>query len=230
MTIENNNPPKCVGFIMDGNRRFAKEAEQESFAGHLAGKDKLFEVVDWVFEKKIPHAVFYAFSTENWRRDKSEVDGLMALFSTALKLAEEKFKGKNIAVRVVGQKEDFSLAMQEEIRQLEERSFQSNPATTIWVALSYGGRTEILEAVNKAVLQGENVDEEAFSKLLWTAGMPDPDLIIRTGGEHRLSNFLPWQTVYSELFFTLVHWPAFTKDEFERILSQYANRERRVGK
>lgn len=215
---------------MDGNRRFAKEAEQESFVGHLAGKDKLFEVVDWVFEKQISHAVFYAFSTENWRRDRSEVDGLMALFSTALKLAEEKFKDINIAVRVVGQKEDFSLAMQEEIKELENRSFQQNPATTIWVAFSYGGRTEILEAVNKAVLQGENVDEEAFSKLLWTAGMPDPDLIIRTGGEQRLSNFLPWQTVYSELFFTPVHWPAFTKDEFERILSEYANRERRVGK
>jgi undecaprenyl diphosphate synthase len=145
-------------------------------------------------------------------------------------LAEEKFKDKNIAVKVVGRKKDFSETMQEEIKQLEERSLRNKPATTIWLALSYGGRAEIIDAVNKAVLQGENVNEETFSELLWTAGMPDPDLIIRTGGEHRLSNFLPWQIVYSELFFSDVHWPAFTKDEFERILSQYANRERRVGK
>jgi undecaprenyl diphosphate synthase len=215
---------------MDGNRRFAKEAGQESFYGHLVGKDKFFEVIDWVYEREIKNAIFYAFSTENWRREKSEVEGLMALFSTALKLAEEKFKNKKIAVRVVGRKEDFSVSMQAEIKELEERTVYQKPVVTIWIALSYGGRSEIIEAVNKAVLQGQKVDEEAFSKLLWTAGMPDPELIIRTGGDHRLSNFLPWQTIYSELFFSDVHWPAFTKDEFERILSQYANRERRVGK
>lgn len=230
MENENIHTPKCVGFIMDGNRRFAKELGQESFSGHLAGKDKFFEVIDWVIEKKIQHAVFYAFSTENWRREESEVNGLMLMFSTALKLAEQKFNGRKINVRVVGKIEDFSPEMQGEISELEQRSSHHDPVVTVWIALSYGGRAEILEAVNKAILGRHPVDEYVFSKLLWTADMPDPDLIIRTGGEKRLSNFLPWQSVYSELFFSDIQWPAFTKDDFERILSQYADRERRIGK
>jgi undecaprenyl diphosphate synthase len=221
--------PSCVGFIMDGNRRFAKEIGQTELEGHQAGKEKFLEVAEWVAEKKIPHAVFYAFSTENWKREKIEVQHLMFLFRELLEQFKKEVDERRINVRIIGKREDLPEDIQVSIKSLEE-SGQDKYATTIWVAISYGGRAEIMSAVNEAITRGESVDEEQFSKLLWTDGMPDPDIIIRTSGEKRLSNFLPWQTVYSELFFLDNYWPSFTKDEFTRILDEYGTRERRVGR
>lgn len=220
---------KCVGFIMDGNRRYAREQNAETFTGHLAGKDKLFEVVKWVAEKEISHAVFYAFSTENWKRDNTEVEKLMQLFQLTISELAKRDNKDEVAVRIIGQRSDLSSGLQESIRELEEQN-PAEPKLTIWIALSYGGRAEIVAAVNQAISLGEKVNEETFSSLLWSASMPDPDLVIRTGGESRLSNFLPWQTVYSELFFSSTYWPAFTKDEFERIVSAYTKKDRRIGK
>jgi undecaprenyl diphosphate synthase len=225
-----NDVPKCVGFIMDGNRRFAKAQGKDTFEGHVAGKEKLLEVVEWIVEAKIPHAVFYAFSTENWQRMKNEVAGLLQLLSEALKESPLVLKDRKIAVKIIGQDRDFPKELLDRIKALEKQNLTSTPETIIWVAFSYGGRAEIISAVNTAILKGETVDEEKFSRLLWSVGMPDPDLIIRTGGEVRLSNFLPWQSIYSELFFTKTYWPAFTKTEFQRILNDYAERERRIGK
>ncbi len=222
--------PKCLGFIMDGNRRFAKNKGEETLSGHLAGKDKLFEVIKWVYEKKIPHAVFYAFSTENWKRDQTEVDNLMKLFTDSVALFRDRADEENISFKIIGRRDDFSPELKKAISDLEVISHKTDPDLTVWIALSYGGRAEIVAATNAAIKKGEEVTEESYSKLLWSAGMPDPSLIIRTGGEYRLSNFLPWQSVYSELFFTETLWPAFTKDEFTRILSAYETRERRVGK
>ncbi|MDZ4661717.1 MAG: polyprenyl diphosphate synthase [Pseudomonadota bacterium] len=227
--MTNQQDIKCVGFIMDGNRRYAREQKAETFTGHLAGKDKLFEVIKWVAEKEIPHAVFYAFSTENWQRDKVEVEKLMQLFQATISELAERDNKDEVAVRIIGQRTDLSLGLQESIRELEAQNPQE-PQLTIWIALSYGGRAEILAAVNQAVTLGKEVNLESFSSLFWSTGMPDPDLIIRTGGESRLSNFLPWQTVYSELFFSSTYWPAFTKDEFERIVSTYIKKDRRIGK
>lgn len=136
---------------------------------------------------------------------------------------------ENIRVRIIGRRSDFSAELQQLMAAVEEKS-QRQSETTIWVALSYGGRVEITEAVNQAVAAGESVTEEQFSKLLWTADMPDPDLIVRTSGEHRLSNFLPWQSVYSEFLFLDKHWPALTKADFDDILKQYESRDRRKGK
>ena len=226
----NTTIPTCVGFMMDGNRRFAKASGMDTLFGHTAGKEKFFEVVTWVHEAGIKHAVFYAFSTENWRRDQSEVDGLMSIFLDAVKELQAKNDGRNISIRIIGRREDLSIEMQDAVTLVEKETAFENPDTTIWVALSYGGRAEIVNAANKAVEGGVLVTEETFKSLLWSALLPDPDLIIRTGGDKRLSNFLPWQSVYSELFFTDTYWPAFTKEEFTRILNDYEKRERRIGK
>ncbi len=220
----------CVGFMMDGNRRFAKASGMDTLFGHTAGKEKFFEVVTWVHEAHIKHAVFYAFSTENWRREQTEVAGLMTIFLNAVKELQQKNDGRSISIKIIGRKKDLSPEMQEAVLLIEKETAFENPDTTIWIALSYGGRAEIVDAVNKAIEGNKPVTEESFRELMWSAGMPDPDVIIRTAGDQRLSNFLTWQTVYSELFFTDTYWPAFTKEEFTRILSDYEKRERRIGK
>lgn len=228
----------CIGFIMDGNRRWAKSQGMNSFEGHKKGMDVFTDSIEWVREQKIPHAVYYAFSTENWKRSDEEVGYLMDLFREALKRIEKRLdenreedkKDKPINVRIIGRREDFAPDLQAQMNQLEAKNMEyPNPTSTIWVALSYGGRAEILEAVNVAVGAGRPIDEETFESYLWTAQMPDPDLIVRTSGEHRLSNFVTWRSVYSELLFIDKHWPTLTKADFEDILEEYGRRERRKG-
>lgn len=220
---------KCVGFIMDGNRRWAKEQNKPTLIGHQAGEAKFYEVAQWVKEVQIPHAVFYAFSVENWLRDKVEVTYLQELFLAFTERMITEVDDWQCKIKVIGNLEDFTLELQTKIAELEEKSAVYT-GTTIWVALSYGGREELLQACNQAITQGVPVTEELLGQYLYTNVMPDPDLIIRTGGEKRLSNFLPWQSVYSELFFTDTYWPAFTKEEFTRIVGQYGDRQRRRGK
>jgi undecaprenyl diphosphate synthase len=229
----NNNETKqieCVGLIMDGNRRFAKIQGQEKFWGHLMGKEKMFEVIKWIREENVPHAVFYAFSTENWKREKSEVDNLMNLFTETVKALKDQYSNENICFRIIGRRSDFSPTLTKAINDLESVNEGKVSDLTVWIALSYGGRAEIVAAVNEAIKKGVEVTEDTFSKMLWSGDMLDPDIIIRTGGDRRLSNFLTWQSVYSELFFSETLWPAFTKDEFTSILNEYATRERRIGK
>jgi undecaprenyl diphosphate synthase len=223
-----NSSPQCLGFIMDGNRRWAKEQNLPTLDGHQKGLDVFLDIVRFVREAHIPHAVFYAFSTENWKRSETEVTYLMGLFSSLLLKMAEDLEEEKVRVRIVGRREDFSPALQKQMEELEEKSAKYI-GTTIWVALSYGGRAEIIEATNEAVKRGEVVTEETFEKLLWTAELPDPDMIIRTSGEARLSNFLTWRSAYSELYFIDKHWPALTKADFEDILLQYEKRERRHG-
>lgn len=221
---------QCIGFIMDGNRRWAKERNLPTLEGHRQGAAIFNETVRWVAEARIPHAVYYAFSTENWKRSEEEVEYLMELFQVWLRDIERELSDTPVRVRIVGHKKDFSEGLQRQMRALEKRGEEKEGAhTTIWVALSYGGRAEIVSAVNEAVARGEQVTEESFEKLLWTAEMPDPDIVVRTGGEQRLSNFMTWKSVYSELLFLDKHWPALTKDDFAGILMQYEKRERRRG-
>jgi undecaprenyl diphosphate synthase len=216
--------PECIGFIMDGNRRWAREHGLDTYLGHKAGEEKFFEVAAWLKESGIKHSVFYAFSTENWKRSEAEVDYLMSLFSEALNQIE------SVRVKIIGDVERFNPTLQSKIKSLEEKTEQFESMGTIWIALSYGGRAEIINAVNKIIAaQDEKVDEKSFEKYLWTEDMPDPDIIIRTGGDMRMSNFLPWQSVYSELVFIQTHWPAFTKREFTRIVAAYGDRQRRYG-
>jgi len=229
MPEDKTNKPQCIGIIMDGNRRWAKKKGLTSFEGHTAGYKKLEEVVPWLKEEGVKTLIAYAFSTENWKRDEDEKNYLFKLLNIFLTKEKEKLKKNKIRVKFIGQIDRFSEDIQKNIRALEEETKDFSDFNLL-LALSYGGRAEILSAVNKLIKKGDEVNEETFSKNLWSAGFPDPDLIIRTSGEQRTSGFLPWQAVYSELFFTKTYWPDFSKEEFNSILADFSSRERRIGK
>ena len=220
---------QCLGFIMDGNRRWAKKNGVETIKGHEIGFEKFKEVVEWSGKLNIKNVVFYAFSSENWNRDVGEVSGLMKLFLSAGQQLHEAIKN-DIRLRVIGDRSKFSPEIQTLITQLETKT-KDNKKGTVTIALSYGGRAEILAAANEAIKSGKELKtEEDFEKFLWTKSLPDPDIIIRTGDAIRLSNFLPWQSVYSEFYFTKTLWPDFSKEEFEQVLTDFKNRQRRHGK
>ena len=223
-----SSAPACVGIILDGNRRWAKENGVSKLEGHRAGMETLKKTVRFVRDSDIKHLIVYAFSTENWNRDKDEVSYLMDLFREAIKKEMNELGKENVRVRFVGQRERFSEDLQQSMDEIEKETIK-NEAITLWVCLSYGGRAEIVVAAN-SVAKSDLITEELLAKNLWTAEMPDPDIIIRTGGEKRLSNFLLWQSAYSELFFTDTLCPDFNKEEFDSILAEFALRERRRGK
>jgi undecaprenyl diphosphate synthase len=223
--------PTSIGFIMDGNRRWAKDKNLPTIKGHQQGFAVFKEAVRFLREREIAHGVFYAFSTENWNRSKAEVEYLLKLFKQAITELEEQIQTeKPVKVRFIGERTDFSDELQAEMNRIEAKNETYKDATTtVWLALSYGGRPEIISAVNQAIENGKPVTEATFKELLWTADLPDPDIIVRTSGEQRLSNFLTWSSAYSELYFIKKHWPALTADDFEDILREYAQRERRLG-
>ena len=219
--------PRHIAVIMDGNGRWAKGRGLPRLAGHRAGADALDRAMHLCKEAGVEFLTVYAFSTENWKRSKEEVGGLMALLSTYIKSKERELVANSVRFRVIGRRGDLSEKLQKEIAGLEERT--SGGAFTLVVALSYGGRDEIVRAAQRAALAGGCATEEDFSRYLDTAGIHDPDLIIRTSGEQRLSNFLLWQAAYAEFYFTDVLWPDFGREEFERALESYSRRERRLG-
>jgi len=224
-----SSAPACVGIILDGNRRWAKENGVSKLEGHRAGMETLKKTVRFVRDSDIKHLIVYAFSTENWNRDKDEVSYLMDLFREAIKKEMNELGKENVRVRFVGQRERFSDDLQRAMGDIEKKT-EKNDAITLWVCFSYGGRAEIVAAAAAAAVADVPITEESLSENLWTAGMPEPDIIIRTGGEKRLSNFLLWQSAYSELFFTDTLCPDFNKEEFDAILAEFASRERRRGK
>ena len=221
--------PRHVAFIMDGNGRWAKERGLSRALGHSAGVKTLKKTVENVFSLGIPYMTVYAFSTENWNRSEEEVSSLMTLFRTCFSKYFRKLVEDGIKVNVLG---DIS-AFPEDLQSLIEKlSCASIPETkgTLNVAMNYGSRSEIVRAVNKAVEKGEKVTEQTFSELLYTAGMPDPDFVIRTSGEMRLSNFLLYQIAYSELYFCKKYWPDFNKTDLYDALHSFEERNRRYGK
>lgn len=226
--------PTCIGVVIDGNRRWAREQNLPPHEGHRQGAETFKEFVRWAHDMGVECVVAYTFSTENWKRSTEEIKHLMNLLRKFLKgnIAESVKEG--IRLRIIGQRERFEKDLQELFTEAEEKTKEGTRGTLAF-ALSYGGRAEILEACARIVQEKKpeevaNMTEEEFGKFLWTADIPDPDLIIRTGGEQRLSNFLPWQSTYSEFFFTPTHWPAFTKEEFLSILDDFSHRERRRGR
>jgi len=227
---EKENTISCIGMIMDGNRRWAKECGVPKLKGHEKGYKKLKEATKWCREEGVQHLVVYAFSTENWNRGEDEVGYLMEMMRKLLKDDIETLREKDSAIHIVGDLVRFP----QDIQKLIEDLHDSNPTDAkyhLWVAASYGGRAEIVAGVNKLVGQGvQEVTEEDFSNALWTAPMPDPEIVIRTGGKRRLSNFLTWGSVYSELFFIDTFWPAFSKEEFQEILNEYRGVGRNFGK
>lgn len=221
---------QCVGLIMDGNRRWANKQGIATFEGHRAGYDTLIKAVGWARDLGVANLVAYVFSTENWQRTEEEVGYLMKLFRFVLENEGERMVAERVRVKFVGDLARFSEDIQKGIERIEALT-EKEYDTTLYLAVSYGGRAEILAAANALIFENaEIVSEEEFSKKLWSYPMPDPDLIIRTGGEQRLSGFLPWQSVYSELFFVKTLWPEFSRTEFENILAEFNTRERRMGK
>ncbi|MFZ2500947.1 MAG: polyprenyl diphosphate synthase [Minisyncoccia bacterium] len=228
--MTNTSGVTCVGFIMDGNRRWARARNVSVFEGHTEGYKKLKELLRWAHEAKIAHVVAYAFSTENWQRAEEEVGYLMKLFRSILENEAKSMIAERVRVRFVGDRSRFSKDMQAMMLSFEEATASEYDAT-LHLLMSYGGRAEIVATTNALLSEGVKVvTEESFAQKLLSQDMPDPDLIIRTGGERRLSNFLPWQSVYSELFFIDTLWPDFSREEFDAILAEFASRERRHGK
>lgn len=222
--------PQCIGIILDGNRRWAKANGLSTLEGHRRGYEKIKDIMSWAKEAAVPFVVVYAFSTENWNRSLKEVSYLMGLFKEALTHKLQELKKEGLRVRCIGERSRFSSELQELMRTAEEETAPL-PGPTLVLALSYGGRAEILQAARRVATEGKTgVTEEEFSSYLWSAGIPNPDLIIRTGGEKRLSGFLTWQSVYSELFFIDTYLPDFSKGEFQDILTEFGRRERRMGR
>jgi undecaprenyl diphosphate synthase len=224
--------PNCVGIIMDGNRRWARSKGLPLLSGHEEGGQTLKKVASWAKDFGVKHLVVYAFSTENWNRAEEEVSYLLGLIEKFFKNEFDGFKKDGGVMHFVGDLSKFSPSLQKYMVDSVEET-KNNPGPHLHIALNYGGRAEILSAVKKIVKENpsaDEIDEEYFSKHLQSYPMPDPDIIIRTSGEQRLSGFLPWQGVYSELFFTNTLWPDFSKEEFESIINEYSERERRMGK
>ena len=221
---------QSIGVILDGNRRWAKERGLPTMDGHLEGARRVKDVVGWAKERgHITDLFFYTLSTENWERSPREIEYLILLIELFFKTHGERLVDEGVRVRIAGQRERFSRKLQRTFIDIEART-EEHTGLTVWLGLSYGGRAEILDAAYR-LSNGKHIPkEEELKRMMWTADLPDPDVIIRTGGEKRLSNFLTWGSVYSELFFSDTLWPAFTKDEFNAILDEYEARERRHGK
>ena len=221
--------PSHVGIIMDGNGRWATMRGKKRTFGHQEGSKNVDRIVTHAFSSGVKSLTLYAFSSENWARPKEEVDALMKLLTTYFKKFIKKVVKNDVKLLVIGGREELSSELQKVIADGEEVS-KNNTAHTLSIALNYGGRQEVVAAVNKLLKNGEEVTVEGISKNLYTAEMGEPDLIIRTGGEYRLSNFLLYQGAYSELYFTDVLWPDFDEKEFDKALADFAGRKRRFGK
>lgn len=226
--------PVHIGFIMDGNGRWASAKGLPRAAGHKAGAETLKKITEFCRNSGIKYVTFYAFSTENWKRPADEVNALMKLFSEYLSQAEN-FAGKKSRIRFLGDKSPFPKNLRERMIQLENDS-KLYDSFTIQLAMNYGGRDDILHAARTAAqlvsdgdVKPSDIDEKLFSGLLYTANAPDADLIIRTSGELRISNFLLWQSAYAEFYFTDILWPDFKEAELLKALEDYASRSRRFG-
>lgn len=229
MPRENQKIPHHLGIIIDGNRRWAKERGLPTFYGHQKGFEILKKAVEWSKNRGVRVLTFFCFSTENWKRSKAEVNYLMKLAQKEILNYAKKAQKEGIKVRVIGQKERLPKILQKSISQAEKLT-ENNKEMTVNFALSYGGRAEIVEAfknIIKKKITPEKITEDIISQNLWTS---DLNLLIRTGKEQRISNFLIWQTAYSELYFSPKYWPDFTEKDLDEAIDDYSYRQRRFGK
>lgn len=227
--------PKHVAIILDGNGRWAKKRGLPRNMGHIQGAKTVEDICEIAYNMGIQYLTVYAFSTENWARPKDEVDALMGLLRNYMKNCIKRASKNNMCVRVIGDKSRLAPDIIESIAQLEEAT-KDNTGLHFQIAINYGGRDEMLravKAVGEKVAKGEldvsEIIEETIAAHLDTAGLPDPDLLIRTCNEQRISNFLLWQLAYTELYFTPVPWPDFSKEELEKAVEAYQSRDRRFG-
>lgn len=223
--------PQHVAMIMDGNRRWAKSKKLPLFFGHRSGFNRIEPLVVHAESLGITHLTFWAFSTENWNREKKEVDALMNLFRRMFSGSMvTKLKKNGVRIKALGDISAFPKDIADGIKKVIDET-KNNTKITVNFALNYGGRAEILMAVKNVIKANpKELTDELFSSYLYTFGQPDPDLIIRTGGEQRLSGYLPWQSTYSELFFIKPYWPDFSEEVFNQVMLDYVSRERRFGK
>lgn len=228
-------PPRHVAIIMDGNGRWAKREGKIRAAGHRQGAEAVREAIEGALQNGVEYLTLYAFSSENWNRPEEEVRDLMGLLKLYLNREVKTMHKQNVRLRVIGRKDRLSADIQQMIARAEEHT-KDNTRLTLVIALSYGSRDEIVDAakalaqeVEAGALKVDEIDEDRFSSFLSTKGLPDPDLIIRTSGEQRLSNFLLWQAAYSEFLFLDILWPDFTKETFAEAVSEYQGRDRRYG-
>ncbi len=233
--MEQENLPQHIAIIMDGNRRWAKKRGLPVGLGHKEGAKTLEKIVRYANKRGIKYITVYAFSTENWKRAEEEVKTLMSLFQSYLDDYSKRADSENIKVKIIGSRDGLSEKMKDSISKCMERT-KDNTGITFNIALNYGGRDEILKAVKNISeqvkenkLSVEDITEETISNNLYTQGQPDPDLLIRTSGEIRLSNFLPWQLVYSEFLFIEKYWPDFSEEDLENAIKIYQQRNRKFG-
>lgn len=233
MPKERKKIPVHLGIIVDGNRRWAKKRGLPILEGHRRGLNNLRKIAKHTWKKGVKILTVYCFSSENWQRTKKEVSYLMELLAGALaKKNIKEIHQKGVKIRVIGQRENLSQFVQKKIKEAEQLT-KNNKKGVLNLAISYGGRPEIVRAVKNIIkkkISANKVTENLINKNLWTAELPYPDLIIRTGGEIRLSNFLAWQSAYSELYFTKKYWPDFTEKDLDRALLDYSRRKRRFGR
>ena len=235
MEFNKENMPKHIAIIMDGNRRWAKAQGKPANFGHKAGAKTLEKIVRYANKIGLEYITVYAFSTENWKRAEDEVNALMMLLQNYLDDYSKRADSENIKVKVLGDITALSQGMQKSIIKCMERT-KNNTGVTFNIALNYGGRDEIVKAVQNIAkqikdnqLKIDDINESTISDNLYTSGQPDPDLVIRTSGEQRLSNFLPWQVVYSEFLFIEKNWPDFTEQDLDNAIIEYQKRTRKFG-
>jgi len=234
--MDKNKIPAHVAIIMDGNGRWAEKRGLSRIFGHRAGIDRVKEIIKAAVEFGLKTLTFFAFSTENWDRPKKEIDMLMRYLNNFLDKQIKELEKNNIRFRAIGRGQPLPFQVQEKIRQAEKRT-ADNTGLTVVLALNYGARQEIVDAakafalrVVKGEAQLETMDPGGFGEYLYTKGLPDPDLLIRTSGEMRLSNFLLWQLSYTELYFPKKYWPDFKKEDLKKAIIEYQKRERRFGR
>lgn len=226
--MEEEKIPRHIGIIMDGNGRLAQQKGKKRSYGHKAGSENVQKVAEHAFRRGVEIISLYAFSSENWARPREEVDELMRLLGEHLKKLASKAVKNGIRIDVLGNKERLSPKLNKIIA--EQTAKTAGGKKILNILIDYGGRGEIVHALKALKASGAEITEESVSRFLYTAGLPDPDLIVRTGGELRLSNFLLYQSAYAELYFTDVLWPDFGAEELDKALESYASRKRRYGK
>ncbi|OHA64737.1 MAG: di-trans,poly-cis-decaprenylcistransferase [Candidatus Wildermuthbacteria bacterium RIFCSPHIGHO2_02_FULL_49_9] len=235
--IQNSKIPQHIVLFPDGNRRWARELGLDTLEGHKAGYENLVRLVDWCQARGVKALTAFGFSTENWNRAEREVAYLMRLLETGLlehlkKYGAGKAKERGVRIKIIGQKERLPESLQKVIAKVEEATM-SNDKFFLTLGISYGGRWDIVQAAQKIMKEGlgpEELSEEEFARHLSTAGLPDPDLVIRAGGEQRFSNFLLWQSAYAELYFYKKYWPEFKEQDLDEAIAEYQRRQRRFGR
>lgn len=224
-----DNLPQHIGFIMDGNRRWAKARGKIAFEGHRAGAENVEKIIEDAIKKGIKHLTFFVLSTENWKkRSKIELAGLIKLLEMFIKSKRERLQKEEARLNILGDISVFPASSQKLLKETEE-SLKNNSRIVVNIALNYGGRDEIIRAIERALKTGKKITEKNLEDFLDTTGEPDPDLIIRTGARSRLSNFLIWQAAYSEIYFSDTLWPDFNSEELDKILEWYKKQKRTMG-